>query len=366
MDQYLPILKGKKVALVVNQTSMLGKMHLLDTLLKLKVKVTRLFGPEHGIRGNAGNGAVVASGKDPRTGLPVISLYGKKKKPSKKDLSGIGAVIFDIQDVGVRYYTYISTMHYVMEACADSGIPFIVLDRPNPNGFYIDGPVLDTAFRSFVGMHPIPLVHGMTVGELALMINGERWLKGGKKCKLTVVPMQGYDHHMRYTLPVAPSPNLPTQEAIYLYPSLGLLEGTSFSMGRGTEHPFECFGKPGFDQGDFYFTPNPIPGVSENPPYKGQSCRGFLVTDFGRYYIPTFRRIYIDWLCMLYREDKGRDTFFNSFFDKLAGTDRLRTQIIQGKTPDEIRADWEPQLNAFIEKRKPYLLYAWDPGRGLE
>lgn len=364
-SKYIPLLKGKKVALVMNQTSIIRKKLLVDTLLKLKVKVVKLFGPEHGIRGNFGNGAKIAGGKDPITGLPVVSLYGKKYKPSKLDVKGIQTMIFDIQDVGVRFYTYISTLHYIMETCAENNISLIVLDRPNPNGFYVDGPVLDTNFRSFVGMHPIPLVHGLTIGELALMINGQGWLKNKIKCNLTVIPVANYNHNMRYVLPVKPSPNLPTMESVYLYPSLGLMEGTNFSMGRGTDKPFECFGKPGFAIGNYRFTPRAIKGVAENPPYKDKECNGFYVADFAKSYLITNRKIYIEWFELININDPQKDSVYNSFFDKLAGTSTLRKLILEGKSANEIRKSWEPDLKSYMEMRKPYLLYPFNPDIGL-
>ena len=263
MEQYLPLLSGKRVALCGNQTSVVGTTHLVDTLLSRKVNLVKLFCPEHGFRGQAEAGATIASGKDPQTGLPVVSLYGKNKKPSPEQLQGIDILLFDLQDVGCRFYTYISTLHYVMEAAAENGVKVIVLDRPNPNGFYVDGPVLDPAFKTCVGMHPGPVVYGMTIGEYARMINGEKWLANGVQCDLEVVTLEGYTHRTRYKLPVAPSPNLQTPEAIYLYPSLCFFEGTNISVGRGTEHPFEMYGAPGMHAGDYLFTPHAIPGATE-------------------------------------------------------------------------------------------------------
>lgn len=358
MERYLPLLEGKRVAVCGNQTSVVGKAHLVDTLLSRKVNIVKLFCPEHGFRGQAEAGATIASGKDPLTGLPVVSLYGKNKKPTAEQLQDIDILLFDLQDVGCRFYTYISTLHYVMEAAAENGIPVVVLDRPNPNGFYVDGPVLDPAFKSFVGMHPVPVVYGMTIGEYARMINGEKWLANGIQCNLTVVPLEGYTHATRYELPVAPSPNLQTPEAIYLYPSLCFFEGTNVSVGRGTEHPFEMYGAPGMLSGDYRFTPKAIPGVSENPPFKGQECRGKLLV-MGRRWRTAPGGLQLSFLLDAYRDYPDKATFFlkNNFFDKLAGTDQLRKQIVAGASEEEIRASWEEGLTAFKEVRGKYLLY---------
>lgn len=358
MERYLPLLEGKRVAVCGNQTSVVGKAHLVDTLLSRKVNIVKLFCPEHGFRGQAEAGATIASGKDPLTGLPVVSLYGKNKKPTAEQLQDIDILLFDLQDVGCRFYTYISTLHYVMEAAAENGIPVVVLDRPNPNGFYVDGPVLDPAFKSFVGMHPVPVVYGMTIGEYARMINGEKWLANGIQCNLTVVPLEGYTHATRYELPVAPSPNLQTPEAIYLYPSLCFFEGTNVSVGRGTEHPFEMYGAPGMLSGDYRFTPKAIPGVSENPPFKGQECRGKLLV-MGRRWRTAPGGLQLSFLLDAYRDYPDKATFFlkNNFFDKLAGTDQLRKQIVAGASEEEIRASWEEGLAAFKEVRGKYLLY---------
>lgn len=357
-ERYLPLLKGKRVALVVNQTSIAGKMHLVDFLLSKKVKVTCIFAPEHGFRGDHSAGATVASGIDPKTKLPVISLYGNNKKPTAEQLKKCDIIVYDIQDVGARFYTYISTLHYVMEACAENNLPLLLLDRPNPNGHYVDGPVLDTAFRSFVGMHPVPVVHGMTVGEFARMINGEGWLKQRVKCDLQVVPVKNYSHQQPYQLPVKPSPNLPNQSSIYLYPSLCFFEGTNYSVGRGTEYPFECVGKPGCLIGDFSFTPKSIPGVAEHPPHEGKQCKGFLLNSYGSNLAATDKKINLYWLMELYRNDTMQQTFFTTFFDKLAGTDQLRKMIQAGKSEKEIRASWEPGIKAYRNMRKRYLLYS--------
>ena len=358
MERYLPLLEGKRVAVCGNQTSVVGKTHLVDTLLARDVNIVKLLCPEHGFRGQAEAGATIASGKDPLTGLPVVSLYGKNKKPTAEQLQNVDIVLFDLQDVGCRFYTYISTLHYVMEAAAEVGVKVIVLDRPNPNGYYVDGPVLDPKFKSFVGMHPVPVVYGMTIGEYARMINGEKWLANGTKCDLEVVKLEGYTHQTRYELPVAPSPNLQTKKAILFYPSLCFFEGTNVSVGRGTDHPFEMYGAPGLLEGDYTFTPHAIPGVSENPPFKDQECRGELLAS-----------VCIDWnapgsldlffLLNAYHNYPDKANFFlkNNFFDKLAGTDLLRKQIIAGIAEEEIRASWEPGLEKFKEIRGKYLLY---------
>ena len=358
MEQYLPQLAGKRVALCGNQTSVVGKTHLVDTLLSRKVNLVKLFCPEHGFRGQAEAGATVASGKDPLTGLPVVSLYGKNKKPTAEQLAGVEVILFDLQDVGCRFYTYISTLHYVMEAAAENGVKVIVLDRPNPNGFYVDGHVLEPQYKSFVGMHPVPVVYGMTIGEYARMINGEKWLANGVQCDLEVVTLEGYTHETRYELPVAPSPNLQNKKAILFYPSLCFFEGTNVSVGRGTDCPFEMYGAPGLLDGDYTFTPHAIPGVSENPPFKDQECRGELLAS-----------VCIDWnapgslnlffLLNAYHNYPDKANFFlkNNFFDKLAGTAVLRQKIIAGATEEEIRASWQPALDEFKSLRSKYLLY---------
>ncbi len=356
-DVYLSKIKSKKLALVVNQTSLIYNTHIVDTFLTLGLKIQCLFAPEHGFRGNASAGTTVSNGKDEKTSLPVISLYGSHKKPLPEDLKGIELVIFDIQDVGVRFYTYISTMHYVMEACAENNIPFMVLDRPNPNGHFIDGPVLDTQFRSFIGMHPIPIVHGCTVGELAGMINGESWLKNNMKCKLTVIPCKNYTHASEYVLPVRPSPNLQNQSAIYLYPSTGLFEGSSMSMGQGTDKPYQCFASPAFDWGNLSFTPRSIKSVSEKPKSLGIPCVGFDLTWYGYNRARTMASININWLIVSYRLSKNKQDFFTEFLDKLAGTSDLRKQIIAGKTAAEIRLSWQKGLDLYRVMRNKYLLY---------
>jgi uncharacterized protein YbbC (DUF1343 family) len=357
LPAYLPLLKGKKIALVVNQTSIIGKKHLVDSLLSLKVSIKTIFAPEHGFRGDHSAGATVNSSIDEKTKLPIISLYGKHKKPTITDLEDVQLVIFDIQDVGARFYTYISTLHYIMEACAEQGKQLIILDRPNPNGHYVDGPVLQPQFKSFVGMHPIPIVHGMTVGEYAHMINGEKWLNKGVQCKLKVIKDAHYSHDTMYQLPVKPSPNLPTMQSIYLYPSVCLFEGTSYSLGRGTDKPFECIGKPGNAIGDYSFTPRSIPGVAEHPPHEGKECKGFLLTSFADNYIKGSGKLYLSWLTEFHKDDPDSAHFFIDFFDTLAGTDQLRKDIAEGKSEGEIRSHWKKDLDHFKQIRKKYLLY---------
>lgn len=357
--EYLPLLKGKNVALVVNQTSVIGKTHLVDSLLHLGIKIKTIFAPEHGFRGDHSAGAKVNSAIDEKTRIKITSLYGKNRKPAKEDLAGIDYVIFDIQDVGVRFYTYISTMHYVMEACAENNIRFMVFDRPNPNGHYVDGPVLDIKFKSFIGMHPVPLVHGMTVGEFAQMINGENWMGEGKKCQLKVIKLKGYTHHTMYKLGIRPSPNLPTMESIYLYPSTGLFEGTNVSVGRGTPKPFEWLGRPGLANGSTVFTPRKIPGVADDPPYEGKECRGILLTEFCNHYLLDSKQVYLDWLILFYKSNttENGEFFKTSSFDRLAGSDKLRLQIMEGKTPAQIRETWKEDLKNYEAMRRKYLLY---------
>jgi uncharacterized protein YbbC (DUF1343 family) len=350
LERYLPMLKGKKVALVVNQTSVIGKTHLADTLLAHKINLVKIFAPEHGFRGEADAGAHVKNEKDPKTGLPLISLYGKNKKPSPDQLEDLDVLVFDIQDVGVRFYTYISTLHYVMEACAENNKKLIVLDRPNPNGDYVDGPVLAMANKSFVGMHPIPLVHGLTVAELAKMINGEKWLAGEKTCNLEIITVKNYTHKTPYSLPVKPSPNLPNDIAIRLYPSLGLFEGTNVSVGRGTDKPFQQIGSPFYRDTTFSFTPRPVPGAT-NPPYLNQKCYG---KDLSQIKPTNFTLAY---LIDFYKNSTQPEKFFNDFLTKLAGTTELRKQIEAGINEADIRKSWQPDLKRYKEMRKKYLLY---------
>jgi uncharacterized protein YbbC (DUF1343 family) len=357
-DVYLESLRGKRLGLVVNHSSLLGEVHLVDTLLALDLDVRALFAPEHGFRGQADAGALVKDGRDSRSGLPLRSLYGKNKKPSPEQLADLDVLVFDIQDVGARFYTYLSTLHYVMEACAEQGLEVVVLDRPNPNGHYVDGPVLEPAFRSFVGMHPIPVVHGMTLGELARMINGEGWLEGGVKVKLTVVPCEGWSRSQPWTLALPPSPNLKTQRSLYLYPSLCFFEGTVVSLGRGTPWPFEVIGHPGYTKSSFAFTPEPGPG-SADPPLKGQRCLGMSFRELPEDSARAWAALHLEPLRQMYRELNMGTAFFlsNGFFDKLAGTDQLRLQLMANQSEEEIRASWQPGIRRFLEQRKPYLLY---------
>lgn len=354
---YLPLLYDKSVAVVANQTSMVHDQHLVDFLLANDVNVVKVFAPEHGFRGQASAGEKVLDGKDSKTGLPIISLYGSNKKPRPEQLADVDVIVFDIQDVGARFYTYISTMTYVMEACAENNKKLVILDRPNPNGYYVDGPVLDPQFSSFVGMHPVPVVHGMTIGEYAAMVNGEGWLAGGRRCPVDIVKTTGWDHGTRYKLPVKPSPNLPNALAIALYPSVCFFEGTSVSVGRGTDKPFQQIGAPYFTQGNISFTPKPNEGA-KNPKYEGQECRGFDLTNFAQYYITGLGELYLYWLTEAYQMAPDKSGFFNaSFFDKLAGTDQLRKDIMAGKSADEIKASWQPALNQFKQVRRKYILY---------
>lgn len=354
---YLGMLEGKRLGIVANQTTRVGETHLVDFLLGSGVgheQILAVFAPEHGFRGRQSAGASVKDGLDEESGLRIISLYGKNKKPPAGLLQEIDLMIFDIQDVGARFYTYISTLHLVMEACAEAGVTLLVLDRPNPNGDYVDGPVLDTAFRSFVGMHPIPVVHGLTMAELALMINGEGWLSRGMQCELDYIPCKDYRHDCSYELPVPPSPNLQNSHAIRLYPSTCFFEGTVLSEGRGTPWPFELYGHPALE-GEFRFTPRSIAGVADHPSWEGELCRG---RDLRAYEPPGG-----DWMLDLeilleaYREFPEKDAFFNAFFDKLAGTNILRRQIREGWSAKQIRQSWEEDLINYQKLREKYLIY---------
>lgn len=356
-SEYFPLIKGKNIALVANHTSLIVGVHLVDTLLSAQIKVVKVFSPEHGFRGNADAGQEIADKIDLVTGLPIISLYGKNKKPQAADLADVDVVIFDIQDVGARFYTYISTMTYVMEACAENRIPLIILDRPNPNGFYVDGPVLESEFKSFVGLHPVPIVHGMTVGEYAQMVNGEGWLENGVKCELSVIPVENYTHSDFYELPVKPSPNLPNKNAVFLYPSLCLFEGTIVSVGRGTDLPFQVIGHPDFVIGSYFFTPKSIPGVASKPKYEGVQCFGQNLIGFAESMFQQPRQLHLFWLIEYYKILKDKGNFFDSYFEKLAGTSRLRKQIEEGWSEEQIRESWQPGLERFKQIRKKYLLY---------
>ena len=352
LDQYLPLLKNKNVGLVVNQTSVINETHLADTLLSLDINITQVFAPEHGFRGDADAGEKVKDGFDVKTKLPITSLYGSNKKPTNEQLKDLDIVVFDIQDVGARFYTYISTMHYVMEACAENNIPVIVLDRPNPNGMYVDGPVLDPSLKSFVGLHPIPILHGLTVGELAQMINGEGWLKGAIKCDLTVIKNKNYSHKDRYSLPVKPSPNLPNDLSITLYPSLCLFEGTVVSVGRGTYEPFQQIGHPNLKDMPHEFIPRRIDGMSKYPPHENEICYGIKFED--KPYSSGFTLKYV---IDFYNKYEGEKEYFISFFDKLSGSKILARQIKEGKSEREVRRTWEPALSNYKSMRAKYLLY---------
>jgi uncharacterized protein YbbC (DUF1343 family) len=352
LDKVEKLTQGKRVALLVNHTAALGNVHLVDLLRSLKVDVRKVFAPEHGFRGLADAGETIPDGKDPETGIPIASLYGNTKKPTPAQLADVDVVIFDIQDVGARFFTYISTLHYMMEACAENKKKLVVLDRPNPNGHYVDGPLLLPEQKSFVGMHPIPIVHGLTVGELALMINGEGWLGPGKKCELEVIQMLFYDRSKPYLLPVKPSPNLPSPHSILLYPSTCLFEGTALSVGRGTPTPFEVVGHPSLVGAPHQFTPVSIPGMARKPPFENQLCHGWDFRD-----AKPENRIVLQWLIDAYQAYPEKDKFFIPYFDKLAGTPLLRQQIQSGLSEAQIRETWKSDLEAYQKVRAKYLLY---------
>ena len=358
MELLLPTLKGKRVALMVNQSSLVGNAgtHLVDTLLSQGVNIVRLFVPEHGLRGKVDAGKSVRSGVDDKTGLPIVSLYGQRKRPTPEMLADIDLLVFDLQDVGTRFYTYISSMHYLMEACAEEGKTFVVCDRPNPNDF-IDGPILEPDCRSFVGVDPLPVLHGMTVGELALMIDGEGWLRGGRTCHVKVIPMAGWSHGDPYTLPVRPSPNLPNSRAIALYPSLCFFEATIMSVGRGTEKPFQAIGYPDERFGDAVYTPAVKIGEDSNPRHKGNRCYG---TDYTSMRLPQ-RQLSLSPLLDYYRKADSLGLQLvnqRQLFDLLAGTKKLRVQLSAGLSEAEIRSSWQAGLKAFRDKRARYLLYS--------
>jgi uncharacterized protein YbbC (DUF1343 family) len=385
-SEYLPLLKGKRVGVFANQTSVIGTTHLVDSLKKLHINVVKIFSPEHGFRGNADAGANVKSYVDPETGIPVISLYGGKVKPSAADLDNVDVLLFDIQDVGVRFYTYISSLQYFIQSAIENDLPLIILDRPNPNGFFVDGPVLDTAFASFVGMQQVPIVYGMTIGEYAKMLLGEKWLpwKDERKqdgnislgevlgfetertnFKLIIITCKNYTHKSRYILPVKPSPNLPDMSAVYCYPSTCLFEGTVLSEGRGTEHPFEIFGHPDLPDTLFSFTPRSTAGASD-PKLKDQKCYGWNI--YGTDNDGTLTQLQLKWLLLAYQLFPDKENFFihpkkfnpapgDFYFNKLTGNGDLMQQIIEGKTEEEIRESWQPKLDEFKKIRKKYLLY---------
>jgi uncharacterized protein YbbC (DUF1343 family) len=364
VNSYLPLLKGKRVGMLVNQTSIIGDKLSVDSLRSLGVQIVSIFGPEHGFRANASNGAVVKDEIDAETGIPIISLYGKKRKPSKEDMAKLDVMIFDVADVGCRFYTNINTLADVMEACAENNKPLIIFDRPNPNGF-VDGPVLDMSLKSGIGKFPIPITHGMTIGEFAQMINGEGWLPNKLKCDITVIKLKNYAHDMDYTLPVHPSPNLNSQQSVLLYPSLCLFEGTIISQGRGTHMPFTVLGAPALKgKYDFSFTPVSIKGMSETPLHQNNACYGL---DLRNYDISAYRKkgqINIKWMMELYKAYPEKDKFFDRSFsrqmgniDYLAGTKKFKEQIVSGASEEEIRKSWEPGLSNYKKMRKKYLLY---------
>lgn len=355
-EQYLPLIQDKKVGILTNQTGIVeisnqNQMHLVDFLLEKNIAIKKIYAPEHGFRGTADAGELIKDGKDTKTGLPIISLYGKNKKPSSEQLAGIDIMLFDLQDVGVRFYTYISSLHYLMEACAENNIPVIVLDRPNPLGNKVDGPKLDMTYKSFVGMHPIPILHGMTIGEYAQMINGEKWLANGIVCNLTVIPCANYDKNMPYSLPVRPSPNLPNDQAIQLYASLCFFEGTNVSVGRGTDKQFQIYGSPYLKRQPFSFTPVPNEGAKD-PMHKGKKCYGEDLTQYEKK-----PGIELQWLIKAYQATSDKSTFFNSFFYNLSGSKNLRSQIEKGWSEEKIKSTWSSDIEDFKNTRKKYLIY---------
>lgn len=356
ISKYKHLIEGKNIGVVSNRTSIVEGMHSVDYLIAKGFNVVKVFAPEHGFRGDADAGSYVKDYTDTKTGLPVISLYGNKKKPTSNDLDGIDVIIFDIQDVGVRFYTYISTMHYVMEACAENHIRFIVADRPNPNAFYIDGPVLRNKFKSFIGMHNVPIVYGMSIGEYALMINGEKWLKNGIKCDLDIMPCVDWDRNVPISLPLRPSPNLPDSISVMLYPSVGFFEGTVISEGRGTYTPFQLYGHPQMKGMPFTFTPKAIKGMSLKPKCNGQKCYGEDLRNEYKH-ILSKKGLELKWLIRAYKSYTGKKAFFNSLFNKIAGNDLLKQKIISGQQADDIRKSWAKDIEKFKRIRAKYLIY---------
>ncbi|MDH5400557.1 MAG: DUF1343 domain-containing protein, partial [Cyclobacteriaceae bacterium] len=353
MNEYLPLLEGKRVAMVVNHTAVIGSTHIVDTLLSRGVNIVKVFAPEHGFRGEADAGQKIDDGKDAKTGVTITSLYGKTRKPTAQMLEDVDVIIFDIQDVGVRFYTYISTMHHTMDGAAEHNKEYIVLDRPNPNGNYVDGPIREEGLESFVGIHPIPIVHGLTVGELAEMINGEGWLANGAQCNLKVIRTLNYTHADEWSLPIKPSPNLPNDVSIALYPSICFFEGTTLSLGRGTYKPFQQVGDPSLKgQYEYTFTPISIPGMATKPKHMDEVCYGM---DYSTLEIK--REFTLKYLIEFYNAFENKNDFFNGYIDKLAGTTQLKEQIKQGISEEDIRKTWEPALSDYKEIRKKYLLY---------
>lgn len=364
-EKYIDYLKGKRVAILANPTSIIGKVHLVDSLLKRGINIVRVFGPEHGFRGNVSAGESIKNEKDPATGIPIVSLYGKKNKPTKADLADVDIVIFDLQDVGVRFYTYINSLARLMEACAENDKELMILDRPNPNGYLIDGPVLDMKYKSGIGMFPIPMSHGLTVAEFAQMVNGEGWLANSVKCRLRIIPVANYNHQMPYTLPVKPSVNLNTQQSIMLYPSTCMFEGVYLNHGRGTQFPFTVIGSPEL-KGiySFSFTPTSIPGMAERPLFMNQECFGLDLRNYDVEELRRSGRINLKWIMELYKAHPNKEKFFKSelsdqmgVIERLIGSGLFRQQIIDGVPEEEIRASWEPGLSEYREMRKKYLIY---------
>jgi uncharacterized protein YbbC (DUF1343 family) len=364
-EKYLSYLKGKRVAVLANPTTIIGKKHLVDSLLLLGVNIVKVFGPEHGFRGNASAGVKVKDEKDPATGVPVISLYGPKRKPSKQDMANVDLMIFDIQDVGCRFYTYINVLSHIMEACAENGKELLILDRPNPNGYLVDGPILDMKYKSGIGMFPIPIAHGMTIAEFAQMINGEGWLPNKQKCKLKIIKVANYNHDLAYTLPVAPSPNLNTQQAVMLYPSTCLFEGAAINLGRGTYFPFTVLGSPLLKgKYAFSFTPVGIPGMAETPLHMNKECFGLDLRKYDINQLRKTKRINVQWMKDLYAAFPDKAKFFDRSqsnqmgdINKLAGNALFKEQIMKGTPDKEIYASWEPGLSKYKTMRKKYLLY---------
>jgi uncharacterized protein YbbC (DUF1343 family) len=364
-EKYLPYLKGKRVAILANQTSIIGNRHLVDSLQSRGVNIVKVFGPEHGFRGNASAGVEVSDEKDQKTGIPIISLYGKKNKPTKEDLADVDIVIYDVQDVGVRFYTNINALSRLMEACAESKKELMILDRPNPNAYLIDGPVLDMKYRSGIGMFPIPMSHGLTVAEFALMANGEGWLTNKVKCSLKIIPVANYNHSMYYTLPVKPSPNLNTQQAIMLYPSTCMFEGVYVNHGRGTYYPFTVVGAPYFkDKYSFSFTPTGIKGMAETPLFADQVCYGLDLRNYDVNLLLKSKKINLQWIMELYKASPQKEKFFDSKQSRemnnieiQIGSGLFRQQIIDGVSEEEIRKSWEPGLSNYKKMRKKYVIY---------
>ncbi|MBS1756640.1 MAG: DUF1343 domain-containing protein [Bacteroidetes bacterium] len=364
-EKYLPLLQHKRVGILANPTSVIGQTHLVDSLQKIGINIVKVFGPEHGFRGNASAGATVADEKDSATGIPIISLYGKKNKPSAEDLADVDIMLYDLQDVGVRFYTNINALARLMEACSENNKELIILDRPNPNGYLIDGPVLDMKYKSGIGMFPIPMAHGLTVAEFAQMANGEGWLANKEKCKLIIIPVKNYTHDMEYTLPVKPSPNLNTQQSVLLYPSTCMFEGTYINLGRGTYYPFTVLGSPALKgKYDFSFTPVGIKGMAETPLFMNQECYGLDLRNYDTKKLRKSKQINLQWIMELYKASPNKEQFFDSKLSKemgtierLIGTGDFRRQIMNQVPEKEIRASWEPGLSNYKIMRKKYLLY---------